>query len=221
MDALDNFYDDLKSGISAEDFLARYKLIVEFTHEIGITSDMRLARGRVKRLCDEVAPARLLIQHEFSDAFLVQFPLDDGAIDCNILTKTGICRKIQITVAQALERLNLMTELNEKGIGRGYLGLTDEMPKSSFDTAMERERMMYSTASAEKTLCSAISLCIAKKAKPKGADTLVILAPLGVLPTKRVLEIAPQFEEIAAVSKFTSVFVVGGGEWRGRAIQIK
>jgi hypothetical protein len=221
MDELARFYEDLKQGISVEDFLQRYPQVIKFVHQAGLTSDMRLARGRVKRLCDEVSPARHFAKAVLHDSDLIQFPLNTGPFDCSVLSTTGSLSRIQITVAQARERFNLMTELDSTGEGRGYLGVTDDMPTDAFRRAMERGRVMYSTEAAKKTLCEAVSLCVENKNGTGGADTLLIQAPLEILPERRVAEIFPALVNNAACSVFSSVYVVGGGESNGQCIRLK
>ncbi|HEX3652057.1 MAG TPA: hypothetical protein VHU18_04450 [Rhizomicrobium sp.] len=221
MDILDIFYEDLTQGISIADLLLRYPVVVEFVHGAGLTSDMRLARGRVKRLCDEVAPARRFAQATLQGSDLIQFPLDSGPIDCSVLPTTGKLRKIQITVAQARARLNVMRELDEKGIGRGYLGVTDDRPTAEFMAAMSRERIMYSPGAAQKTLVDAIRLSLEKKGDPRGANTLLIQVPLDILPKNRVDDILPELVQIATTSPFDEIFVVGNGEYRDSCIKLK
>ena len=97
--------------------------------------------------------------------------LDDDAADCELWHKDGQHRKIQITVAQANERRYLMTELNNRGIGRGYLGLTDDQDDHLFESKMSEEPCGCSPSDVEKTLCHALGLCLSNKKHHFGTDT--------------------------------------------------
>ena len=221
MDLLDNFYTALQTGMPIQGLLEQYTEVLQFVHANGLTNDMRLARGRVKRLCDEVPRITRFVKHNCDPINVVQFPLDSGPIDCNITSAHGFTKRIQITVAQARARMNVMTELNEKGAARGYIGVTDDRPTAEFTAVMSRERIAYSTAGAQKTLLNAIALCVGKKAKAQGADTLLIDAPLNILPKARVDEIVPDLVELAMASPFPEVFVVGDGEHRDSCFKLK
>jgi hypothetical protein len=221
MDILDKFYADLKFGISVPEFLRRFLEVLDFVHSNDLTPQMRLAQGRVKRLRDEIAPMRAFLRKAAEDGDSVQFPLDSGPVDCNVYSVAGQTRRIQITVAQARARLNVMTELNERGIGRGYLGITDDRPTAEFVRAMNRERIAYSTSGAQRTLVSALSLCLKKKSGPKGASTLLIEAPLNDLPVSRLEETLPSLRNVAKTSPFNEVFLVGDGERRQSCYQLK
>lgn len=218
---LEEFYADLQQGIAVREFLARYPSVIDFVHAQGLTSSIRLGAGRCKRLRDELSPARRFAQASAGPDDLIQFPLDCGAVDCNIVTPSGTIRKIQITIAQARERLNLMRELESTKIGRGYLGVMDDAPTDEFNRAISRPRVMYSTTGAQNTLSRAFALCIERKADPKGADTLLIDAPLNILPMIRITEIVPQLRQIASASRFPSVFLVGDGEFRQSCFRLK
>jgi hypothetical protein len=221
VDELDEFYADLQDGIVVREFLERYPLVLDFVHANGLTSSIRLGAGRCKRLRDELSPARRFAQAAAGLNDLIQFPLDSGPIDCNIVTSRRHIRKIQITVAQARERLNLMHELESRGSGRGYLGVTDDAPMAEFEQAIHRPRMMYGVSGAQETLCRAVSLCINRKAEPKGADTLLIDAPLNILPLARIEETMPRLRSCARVSGFRDVFLVGDGEFRQSCFRLK
>ena len=63
-DELDDFYAALRSGTTVASFLDRYERIIQFIHKETMTKDYRLARGRVKKLRDEVSPvARFVREH--------------------------------------------------------------------------------------------------------------------------------------------------------------
>jgi hypothetical protein len=221
MDELDQFYSDLKQGISIGELRLRFPEILRFVHENELTPDMRLAKGRVKELRDEIAPGFAFAQTIHSDVDILQFPLNSGPIDLSISGPAGNIRRVQITIAQARERFNLMTELNEAGLSAGYLGHTDDEPTANFKEAMARGRIMHSTSGPQRTLIKAISLCLKRKSDPKGADTLLIEAPLNSLPEGRIVEILPELSDLARLSAFEQVYVIGTTERRGTPLAIK
>jgi hypothetical protein len=222
-DLLDEFYAAVQSPITVGEIKILYAAVIEYVHANGLTNDMRLARGRVKSLCDEIAPMIHFLRSHATDSESVQFPLNDGPIDCTVFHRDGSKRQVQITGAQRRARLNIMTELNRtpKKIGRGYIGVTDDRPTTEFRRAMAKERVMYTTGGAQQTLRSAIFLCLERKSDAKGADTLLIDAPLNVLPTARFEEILPTLVDVAAGSVFHEVFLVGNGECINRCYKLK
>ena len=213
-DELERFYAALKCGTTVEDFIARHERILPFIHSTGRTSDHRKGKGNLKRLSDEITPAARFVKKYAPREDRIQFPLDNSDWDCNVCHKATDNRKIQITIIQARERINLMQELNESGSGRGFLGLTDDRETKEFRDAMSRERSMYSTEEAQRAILHAVALCLEKKNKKgnKGADTLLIEAPLDTLPEERWLEIRHKLIEMATPSAFNEVYLVGRGD---------
>jgi hypothetical protein len=80
-DLLDEFYAAVQSPILVSLIKSRYSDVLEYVHVNKMTEDMRLAKGRVKRLRDEIAPAIRFLRCQANDTDLVQFPLNDGPID--------------------------------------------------------------------------------------------------------------------------------------------
>jgi hypothetical protein len=136
-------------------------------------------------------------------------PLDSSVPDCNVWHRNPARhRTIEITIVQGLERLYLMTELNETGHGRGFLGLTDDQSKVEFLSAMNNDRRMYSTEEAQTTMLHAISLCVRKKVHSSG-DTLLIEAPLHWLQRTRWLQIQSLLMQLVEELSFTEVYLIG------------
>jgi hypothetical protein len=126
----------------------------------GLVEDYRLGRGRMKRLRDEVTPVALFLSEHAGSSDKIQFPLNNHVPDCNVWHRTpNLHRTIEVTVAQARERLNLMTELNETGWGRGFIGVTDDKSKSAFDERMAEPREAYSTDRVREIMTGALTLC--------------------------------------------------------------
>lgn len=210
-DELDEFYAALKQGLTVKAFLDRYHAILGFVRSHGLMADYRLGKGRVKKLSDEVTPVA-----RFADKFAepnnsIRFNLSDKYPDC-VLTQPEGGRDIEVTIAQGRERLNLEREFNETGEGRGFIGITDDQPTRLFIDAMERD-MAASTGEVFKCVEHAVELCCQNKQGHDG-DTLLIEAPLLILPSHRWQEFSTQLggnDKVKAL-KFREVYLTGYGE---------
>src|SRR5687767_6061338 len=97
-DELDRFYATVMQQIDVATFLTNYARVNSFVHAAGLTPDRRMARGRLKRLRDEIQPAAHFVAKHAASDDLIQFPLDSGPFDCQIWHGNGRHRVIQITV---------------------------------------------------------------------------------------------------------------------------
>ena len=213
LDKLDVFYDDLKSGLRVDEFLTRCDEVMTFRHEVGLTEDYRLGRGRVKGLQSEIRPmARYAAKNVEPDA-KIQFPLDDGPVDCNLIYSDPTQNKtIEITLCQARENLNLMNELNDKGQARGFIGIGDDKPKIDFDKAMSQEQKAHSKDEVRDAVVRAVELCAENKMYSQ-ADVLAIgYAPSTfVLPEDRLChEMKTDLSKRVENLPFSDVYFVGG-----------
>jgi hypothetical protein len=218
---LDRFYELIKSGTSVDKFLYEYANLFPAIRSSGLLCDYRLGRGRLKRLRDEVTPAaRFVRQHaEINDR--IQLSLNSSTPDCNVWHSIPPRhRTIEITVAQALERFNLMTELNHTGLGRGFLGLTDDAGKGVFLNAMGQERQMYSTENAYETMAHAVTLTAQNKSFSQ-ATTLLIESPLEWLPENRWVEARSRLTHLVANLNFSEVYLVGSHDNGDLCLRLK
>jgi hypothetical protein len=206
-DELARFYSAIRGEIAVASFLDQYARINQFVVESGLVEDRRLARGRLKRLRDEVQPVAHFVARHAAASDFVQFPLDTGPIDCTICHGVDRVRLVQITVAQAKERFNIMRLLNRIGQTWRFLGVADDEGKDAFEVAMKRGQVMYSTEEAHSIIVRAIGICLQRKQDSRGADTLLIDAPLEYLPAERWQVTLPKLCEIAERSSFADVFV--------------
>ena len=219
-DELDDFYAALKSGTTVASFLDRYERIIQFIRKEGLTEDYRLARGRVKKLRDEVSPVARFVREHAASEDRIWFALDDTAPDCCVKHGGDRLREIEVTVAQARERFNVMTELNQTGTGRGHLGLSDDAPKEDFDRKMDQPRVAYSTEELGRSIIYAVAICARKKRRFRG-DTLLIEAPLETLPADRWSNFrAPLAEKVKELA-FPEVYVTGRNGDRDICLRIK
>jgi hypothetical protein len=208
MKMIERFYEIIKRGTSVQEFMDGYAALFPYIRSSGLLEDYRLGRGRLKRLRDEVTPAARFVRQHAAPKDRIQLPLDYGITDCNVWHHAPTRhRTIQITLIQGRERLNLMTELNETGWGRGFLGVTDDRPTSEFLDAIGKERQMYSTEQSQTTLAHAVTLCAQNKSNSQG-DTLLIEAPI-YLPMVRMLEIQSQLSQLVSRLSFSEVYLLG------------
>jgi hypothetical protein len=173
-------------------------------------ADYRAKRGALKRLRDEITPVLsyvkfLGVQGE------IRFELSDAVPDCWLRENCNSePRGLEITVAQSREQYHLGLELNEKNIGRGFMGLSDDAPSGAFAENLARQRTMYSTEAALKATSNGIKLCLKKKTKPKYAGfDLLIEAPLHSLPNERWNHIQKELCAAAAETPFRQIHVIG------------
>ncbi len=217
---LDEFYTVLKRGTTVASFLDRHERIIQFIHEEGLTKDYRLARGRPKKLCDEVSPVARFVREHAASEDRIWFALDDTAPDCCLKHGGDRLREIEVTVAQGRERFNVMTELNQTGTGRGVLGLSDDAPTEDFDRKMDQPRVAYSTEEIGRSIICAVAICARKKTRFRG-DTLLIEAPLETLPADQWGNFQAPLAEKAQELSFPEVYVTGRIGYRDICLRIK
>jgi hypothetical protein len=221
MDQLDRFYKKLKSGLEVAAFLEGRRALFGDIRARGLIGDYRLGKGRMKRLRDEVTPTAIFLAGHAKDQDIVHFPLNSNAPDCNVWHRTPHQhRMIALTVAQARERPNLMTELNETGWGRGFIGATDDKPKSAFDKTMAESPEAFSTEQVRRTLIDALALCARNKAHSLG-DTLIVSTEMGLLSRKSWAEIQPALTLPVARLKFQEVYLVGESDGEEICLKLK
>ena len=217
---LDDFYAALKSGTTVANFLERYDGIIWFIHKEGLTKDYRLGSGRVKKLRDEVSPVTCFVRMHAAPEDRICFAPDDTAPDCIVKHGDDRLREIEVTVAQARERLNVMTELNQTGTGRGYLGLSDDAPTEDFLRRMDQPRIAHSTEEIGRSIICAVAICARKKSKSRG-DTLLIETPLETLPADRWDNFRVPLAETVKDLTFPEVYVTGRSGDRDICLRIK
>lgn len=219
MDCLDDFYNCLRGGTNVGDFLQRRAIVFQFLRSNSLMRDYHLAKGRLKRFRDEVTPIAVFVRRHAGRTERIQFPLDSGAYDCHWRRAPAVHWTIQVTIAHARARMNVMTELYSKGVGRGFLGLNDDRPTAEFHDAMSNEREMYSTEAAYAAMIRAVELSVNNKTYSQ-ADVLLIDAPLDTLGN-RSMEIRPVLARLTERLAFSKVYVVDEGCDAERCIRLK
>jgi hypothetical protein len=230
MDSFDTYVlNDFYARISAEDGLS----VIDFQAElVGLferprsecdLNDYRLSKRPWKKLADEITPISRFLRFRGVDSGRVRFPLDNHPPDGWLWQDEGNDRVgIEVTIAQARERLHLAKELVGKGLGRGFIGLPDDAPQTVFDQAMSKKRAMYSPDQALSATKRGIRRCLKRKDKPKFAGfILVIQAHLLSLPREYWETIKDDLYEAAAALPFAAVHVIGDANERLWGLQIK
>ena len=219
-DNLDNFYVDLRHGLSVASFLERYQSAIRFIHATGLTNDFRLGKGKTKRLRDEVSPVARFVKQNAAPEDRIAFTLDNTFPDCCIIHEGGHLREIEVTIAQGRETFFVMTELNEAGTGRGYLGLSDDAPTKEFRSEMAKPRQGYFEEDVVQSIISAVALCARKKGTT-GGDTLLIEAPLETLAPTQWNSHKLRFSEQVRDLSFTEIYLTGHSDNNDICLRIK
>lgn len=129
---------------------------------------------------------------------------------------------IEVTIAQARERLHLMQELVENGVGRGFIGLPDNAAQAEYDRAIARPRTMYSSDQAINATKAGVLSCLQKKNKPKYEGmVLLVQAPLGSISEERWFPMIEELKEVAAQLPFAEVHLVGGRDMGPQSMRLK
>lgn len=129
---------------------------------------------------------------------------------------------IEVTGALAHEQQALGKELNDKGIGRGFLGLSDNATAKAFADRLAKPRSAYSSDAVLKVTSDGIKLCLKKKSKPKyeGHD-LLIEAPLNLIPHERWSAVDADLRLAASNTPFRQVHVIGDRHFKPFGFRIK
>jgi hypothetical protein len=185
-------------------------------------ADFRTKRATSKVLRDEVSP--VLHHLRFVKAKgEVKFAFDNTVPDCWLREDPNAKpRGLEVTVAQSREQHYLGTELNEKRMGRGFLGLPDSASSKAFSDRLARPRVMYSTGSALEVIGNGIKSCLKKKDDPKYAGfDLLIEAPLQSLPNERWNQIQDDLRSAASGMPFREIHVIGNQDTEPFGFRIK
>jgi hypothetical protein len=185
--------------------------------------NFRMGKNPWKKLSDEICPLlRFLIANGMNEG-RVCFPLNDKVPDCWYWpdkSKTPI--GIEMTFALGRERIELGRELVEKGIGRGFIGLQDDAPKASFDKALSRQRVMYSSDHALSATKKGILSCLSKKNKQQYDGMILIMqAPLRSPPVERWEYMAQDLITEASLLPFKEIYLIGNSESPSQIYKLK
>jgi hypothetical protein len=216
VEALKKFYADLSApdGMSVTDFQRRQATLFAEGRSSFDTNDYRLGKVPWKKLRDEITPVSRFLKHSHINADRVFFPLNNKSPDCWLLNVNGEDRGVEVTIERGREQYRLAKEINERGVGRGFIGLQDDASKADFDSRMSNLRTMYSSGQALDATKAGILHCLRKKNDLKYSKVfyLLIQAHLSVLPKQRWDAIKEELSRAAESLPFEEVHVIGNGD---------
>lgn len=225
IDALNNFYEDLSSqdGMSVKDFHLRLAALFKDDRSSQDIDDYRLGKNRWKKLRDEITPVSQFLKFNNLGVDKVRFPLDNNTPDCWLLNIKGEDRGIEVTIERGREKYHLTKEMNECGLGRGFIGVQDDAPQTEFDNRMSNPRFMYSSEQALEETRRGILRCLSKKNDQRYSKVfyLLIHAHLTTLPKQRWSAIQQELSQEAASLPFMEIHVIGNADSEPWGFQIK
>lgn len=225
IEALDIFYKDLSvpNGMTMKDFHLRLASLFAEERSPQDIEDYRLGKNPWKKLRDEVTPVSRFLKFNDVRAKKIRFPLDNKTPDCWLLNTNGENRGIEVTIERGREEYHLSKELNESGIGRGFIGVLDDAPQTEFNSRISNPPSMYSTEQALEVTKQGILRCLLKKNNQRYSKVyyLLIHAHLSTLPKQRWSAIQQELSEVAACLSFTEVHIIGNADSESWGFQIK
>lgn len=173
----------------------------------------RTSSGPLKKLCDEVLPVARTFRFFNVTEGTVTFPLDNKVPDCWWHREGKEPVGIEVTVAQGRARHLLARELEEKGTGRGFLGLQDTATSEEAKAAANSKRTMYTTGQAREAMRTALLHCMRQKNDPK-YNGMILVIETDMTPIRSVdyESLIPELKECADSTPFSEIYAVGKGE---------
>ena len=223
--ALEDFYRTISDpdGIEVTEF--QRTLDEHFSRHRSKTDldDYRLSKGLWKKLADEVSPVSHYFKYRKVCAGRIRFPLNSQPPDCFYYpNEKEIPVGLEVTIAQARERFHLKKEMVETGVGRGFIGVSDDAPQGDFDTAMAKDQTMHETNFTLSSIKEGILRCLARKNQPIFIGcTLIIEAPMTTLPFERWCSIIDELSAKAVTLYFHAVHVISAEDEEPKGFQIK
>jgi hypothetical protein len=183
----------------------------------------RLSRRAWKKLADEVTPVASLLRTFYPDACRLQFSLSSEPPDAWLwLAQRERPIGLEVTIALGTERHHLAHDMMQMGIGKGFLGISDDAPRSAFAHALRRPRITHSTKHSFLALIDGIARCLQRKDHPKFRGyILLIQAPLRALPRHHWQALKNRLERRARKLPFAEVYVVKDRGMRPEGIRLK
>ena len=222
---LEDFYAWVSAddGVDVLDLQSKLKELFQRDRSTEDIHAYRLGKRPWKKLSDEIVPVSQFLAFRGIESGRIRFPLDNDPPDCWLWRNGNEVRTaIEVTIAQGRERRHLMNELNDKGMGRGFIGVPDDADEEEFAQRMKEERTAYSTEEALSAIQHGVALCLSRKNRQKYKDfILIIYVPLRPMPFERWNAMVPCLRNIASNLPFEEVCIVGESERDQELIQIK
>jgi hypothetical protein len=225
VETLNKFYDYISAvdGVGITDFQNRLKTLFAMDRSDGDLNDYRLGKNQWKKLRDEITPVSHFLQFKKIEAGKIRFPLDNNTPDCWLSNDNGDDLGIEVTIERGREKYHLVKEMNEAGIGRGFIGIQDDAPQADFDKRMSNPRTMYVSEQALEATKNGILLCLSKKNDPRyeGVFYLLIQAHLSTLPKERWGSLIEELSQNATDLPFQEVYIIGKADAKPWGFQVK
>ncbi|MEW8333753.1 MAG: hypothetical protein AB2692_22675, partial [Candidatus Thiodiazotropha sp.] len=143
--------------------------------------------------------------------------------DCWLLTDSDDEIGVEVTIERGREQYHLAKELNESGMGRGFIGIQDDAPKTDFDNRMSNPRAMFTSEQALEATKAGILRCLSRKDDQKYENVfyLLIQAHLTNLPKERWSAITEELSLVAQNLPFQEVHIIGNADENPWGFQIK
>lgn len=226
VEALNKFYDDLSTpdGMSVTNFHNRQATLFAEDRSPNDLNDYRLGKNPWKKLRDEITPVSHFLKYSLINTDRIRFPLNNNTPDCWLLNVNGEDRGVEVTIERGREKYHLTQEMNESGMGRGFIGIQDDASQADFDNCMSNLRTMYLPGQALDATKVGILRCLSKKNDHKKYSNvfyLLIQAHLSTLPKHRWNAIKKELSQEAVSLPFKEVYVIGNAGSEPWGFQIK
>jgi hypothetical protein len=210
--ALEDFYRRISAedGVRVDAFQRELSGLFGRERSASDLNDYRLSKAPWKKLADEIVPVSKFLHLQNIDCGRIRFPLDARVPDAWIWGDNGgDPTGIEVTIAQGTERFHLARELVNEGIGRGFLGLSDDTAPSEFQLRMANPRVMFTAQAALTAVKEGILRCLSRKNKPQFQGfILLIQAPMNSLSQDRWSAIQGELRIAAAELPFRAIHVI-------------
>lgn len=226
IEKLNEFYTALSAadGMSISDSQDRLATLFAKERSKDDLNDYRLGRGSWKKLRDEIVPVSHFLQFQHIESGWIRFPLDNSTPDCWLSNDDGDSFGIEVTIERGREQYHLKKEMIEAGQGRGFIGIQDDAPQSTFNDRMSNPRVMYSSEQALDAVKAGIIRCLSRKNdadKYKGVFYLLIEAGLRSLPKERWSTITEELAQESTNLPFQEIHIIGDADSEPWGFQIK
>ena len=210
------------TGVAVSKLSEELSRLLQKTNSPDTTSLRRLAKGRWKKIIDEVAVFDQYLKYRQTSQGFVHFPMDSNTPDCWYWVSAGDSKQgIEITIALGQTRHLVNSRLNEVGMTSGYIHASETDFKAQ-EREVASDPSAYSTEPALDKVTDAIISRLAAKSDARFSDLdLIIEAPLYYLAWELWDSMWPRLKSVARELPLREVHVVGDGRTPGIGYRIK
>ena len=223
MRQIEHELDELYAALKRRQLVASARKLVAAIypkiHAEGGTATLRLAKNRYKKLQDEIRPALIYAAIELPPCADIEFHLSDRGPDATAWrSSSSVGIPIEVTVALGKVRYHQMLALNTTGVGHGFTNASDDDSAARIKRRYEDHRA-YSTEEAVKVIAAGIGRCVGRKRHL--SRTVIIDAPLNVLPARHWPDAMTEIAHELPQSRCQAIFVVGNNDDRDSCYRLK